>query len=506
MAHFDLAAPPLLRRAFPAPADSQARARRLRLALGVFIVAAIALGFLAAGERYLGDPDTLWHVTVGADIWKSGRLPHVDEYSHSFAGEPWIAKEWLSQVILFAVYAAGGWNGVVIFCLALTAIVVAQIYAALSGLIRPTYAAAATACITAMISTVFLARPHLVVMPVMLAFVFTLISRAQRGAAPPFALLALMCLWSNLHGSFTFGWVAAAFAFMMFFAEHRKARSALTVQWLLFLGLCPFVSMIHPYGFEAIWSTVVIVNSEALPYINEWRAFSAQSDGLWEAGLLAIVAVLALGRLRLDIVSIVFICFLAHMFLTHFRFVYLFFTIAPVLIAHAASKQTLALSFASWSAQAGADALERRLANAAPLVVASVAFAALCALSLAAVKARWTPLDTYPEAAIKAAREHGVSGNVINDYDFGGALIFEREPTFVDGRADRLFQNGFMDDIERSRQAGGAAILENQIARYGIGWSLLRPSDPRNAILTGLPEWRLVYADDLAVVYARNGD
>src|SRR5262249_44014616 len=49
-----------------------------------------------------------------------------------------------------------------------------------------------------------LARPHILALPVMVAWIATLIRAVDTRAAPPWRALPLM-LCANLHGSFTFG-------------------------------------------------------------------------------------------------------------------------------------------------------------------------------------------------------------------------------------------------------------------------------------------------------------
>src|SRR5438876_4288842 len=65
------------------------------------------------GLPLLADPDSHWHITVGNWILDHRAVPVVDIYSFTFAGQPWIAKEWLSQVLLAGAYDIGGWGGVV---------------------------------------------------------------------------------------------------------------------------------------------------------------------------------------------------------------------------------------------------------------------------------------------------------------------------------------------------------------------------------------------------------
>src|SRR5690349_20653547 len=67
-----------------------------------------------SGLPLLSDPDTHWHITVGNWILTHGAVPAVDTYSFTFTGQPWIAKEWLSQILLALAFNIGGWGGVTV--------------------------------------------------------------------------------------------------------------------------------------------------------------------------------------------------------------------------------------------------------------------------------------------------------------------------------------------------------------------------------------------------------
>jgi len=477
-------------------------AQKLRVLLGAIVVAAIAIGFAAGGAKFLNDPDTLWHIAVGKDIWLTKSFPHVDAYSHSFTGEPWIAKEWLSQLILYAAFAAGGWNAVALTAISVMLIVTWQLYWPISGRIKPVFAAAVTVVSLAMCADVFVARPHILVLPVIILFVQRLWTAAQEHRAPSYWMLGVMVVWANMHASFTFGFVAAFLAFLLYLYEKRDFRSRRTLQWVAFLALCPIAAMAHPYGLESIWSTITIVKSEALPYVSEWRAFSAPEDIKTEVVMLGLLAVMLVSRFRTNIVTALFILLLVHMYLTHTRFTYLLFTLTPLLLVRDVAAQFPSISFSNWARDIEKSALERRLANSAPFMAPLIAGVLLVSGGLIAVNAKWAPPGTaYPIEAINAARAYGVSGNVLNEYNFGGALIFEGEPTFIDGRADRLFQNGFIPRIADSMRAHDGEILRQQINDYDIGWSIVKPKDGRVAQLDGLPGWRRIYEDEFAVVH-----
>jgi len=480
-----------------------APAQRVRLLLGAIITIAMAAGFIAAGPQFLNDPDTLWHITVGKDIWQTKDFPHIDAYSHSFAGAPWIAKEWLSQIILYTAYSAGGWNGVVLLTVTILLVVLWQVYWSLSAQLKPVIAGAIAVGCLSMSGDVLVARPHIIVLPFIVLFVQKAWSAAQEKRAPSFWLLGVMCLWANLHASFTFGFVAAFLAFLSYLLETRDLKSGRTVRWIVFLALCPIASIIHPYGFEAIWSTLSVAESEALPYIQEWRAFSASEDFKVEAVMLGLLAALLASRFRTNIGTALFICLLIHLYFTHTRFVYLLFMLTPLLVARDIALQFPALSFRQWARTVETSSMERGLARAASIGVPVAAAALIGGALFIQGAARWTPPATsYPINAINAARTYGVEGNVLNEYAFGGALIFEGAPTFLDGRADRLFQGGFMHDIEKSMNIDGGGILRKQIDDYGIGWSIMRPADGRAALLDNIPGWSRIYEDEFAVVHA----
>jgi hypothetical protein len=118
------------------------------------------------------------------------------------------------------------------------------------------------------------------------------------------------------------------------------------------------------------------------------------------------------------------------------------------------------------------------------------------------------PIEREPsiaaEKAIAFITAQKLHGNVLNAYGLGGTLIFNGIPTYIDGRSDQLFQQGFFTADMRSAQPGGKAGLAAIISRYNIQWTILRPTDPRVAMLDAEPNWKRLYGDDYAVIHQRN--
>ena len=111
---------------------------------------------------------------------------------------------------------------------------------------------------------------------------------------------------------------------------------------------------------------------------------------------------------------------------------------------------------------------------------------------------------TAASGALAYARDHQLSGNVLNSYNFGGTLIFHGIKTYVDGRTDQLFLGGFTKADDATGHSDGKPLLEAQLKKYAIGWALLTADDTRIPFFAELG-WKRAYADDDAVIYLPPG-
>jgi hypothetical protein len=142
------------------------------------------------------------------------------------------------------------------------------------------------------------------------------------------------------------------------------------------------------------------------------------------------------------------------------------------------------------------------LAKPASLRGVALAGALLAAVSAAVLHGAATRPDiAMPAAALAAVEAAHVTGPVLNDYGFGGYLIFAGIPAFIDGRAE-LYGDEF---IKRYVQAMllDSDELPKLLDQNSIAWTLIAPERPATLLLDHLPGWRRLYADDVAVVHVR---
>ena len=265
-------------------------ARHIRLVFCSAAAAILAAVFFGFATSFLQDPDNWWHVKVGLDLLASRTFPTVDTYSYTFAGHPWIAKEWLGQILLTLAYLAGGWNGVVLLTVATIALTSFLLAWYLSDALKPTLAIAVTLITAFLVGPIYNARPHIFTLPIIIVWSAHLFRASRDERAPPLWLLPLLCLWANLHATFTFGFVIAAFAGLDLLSRIRLSNPRLLARWIVFGLLCPLVTLLDPYGIKAMLATFTVAyGNEAVPTIVEWLPFDASRDRFPEAVMLLCV-------------------------------------------------------------------------------------------------------------------------------------------------------------------------------------------------------------------------
>ncbi|MCX7324823.1 MAG: hypothetical protein NTZ14_10385 [Hyphomicrobiales bacterium] len=476
----------------PGAVASPKASRALAFALCAFTAVSCLL-LLVAGEL-LNDPDSHWHIAIGRWIVENRAFPRTDLWSHTAAGQSWIAKEWLSQVLLHAAHHLAGWRGVTLLAILAAAGSMAMIAGWLALRLRATLVVGVLALILALASPSIMARPHVLALLLLTLWTLGLLTALERRTTPPWWLLGVMVIWANAHAGFTIGFVIAG---LLGLEAVRKAGAAwfhTGLQWAAFLLLALACSCLTPYGAEAYLVTFKLFGSgEPLGYLTEWQPLERDMAGLAAMGLLAVL-LLGLGANPWrNLMRIILIAILGWMMLRYSRFALVFAFTAPLIAA-----TPLAQRFAGLAAEVADGATARML----PFLAAGAAVI-LIAVALVAPAPLPSPRST-PAPALSAARAAGLKGPVYNDYNFGGYLISQGVPTFVDGRTDQLFLGGFLTALERARTSPSPEALLVLLQSRQATWALVATGQAEAGLLDRAG-WRTIYRDSVATVLAAPG-
>lgn len=462
-----------------------------RISLSLVAGACVYAGLLAMGNRMLADPDTFWQIRIGQWILDNAAVPRTDMFSFTMHGQPWISTQWLAQVCYALAFSLAGWAGPVV----LTAASIGAAFALLAWFLerrldRLTVIVLLMAAL-AIASPHFLVRPHALVMPVMVAWVAGLIAAADRGRGPSFWLLPLVALWANIHGSFVLGLaLIGPIALDAMMNAERPARARLLMRWFVFGLVALAASCLTPYGWNSLLAARNILNlGKALSMITEWRPMDFSRLAAFEVCLLLGVGVVLLKGVKLPLMRIVLALGLLHMALSHVRNATVLALLLPVVLA-----TPLAIRFPR------TDTLLPHLRSRS-LATLVMAVPVVAVTAFVIVTSRYAPPSSIAPA-VAALKQRGVA-RVLNDYDFGGYLIWSGIPVAIDGRTE-LYGEQFMVELDRAMSLKSPDALFRMLDTYRIDATLLRRRMPAAQLLDHIDGWQKVFIGDGVVAHVRD--
>jgi hypothetical protein len=447
------------------------------------------------------DPDLWWHIKYGQSILTTHHWPTIEQYSFTVTGQHWLAYEWLGDVLLAAVYQAGGLRGLGIALILLGSLfALALYYYTTLRCGNPKAGFVATALLLNLANS-FNMRPQ------MLGYLFLILTliileRFRQGKRGGVWLLPLvMLVWINTHGSWIIGlgtigvYLACGLLRIRLGDVETQPWSAKERRHLMTALLLSVVAtVITPYG-AGLAKFPFIVSSMPLGVANiqEWlpMTFYLSGDKLFLALVLGFLVVQVMVRPKWRLEELGLFLFAATMAFIHLRFLTLFVAYcAPVFVVVLArwlpkydrSKEVYALNGAIILGVLGAMAWYFPSRSDYTRIVEK----------------------TFPVAAVEYLNTHSVPGPMYNSYEFGGYLLWAPGPehkVFVDGRTEVYERAGiFQDQVAlENLKPGSLSVLD----KYKIQSCLVISGQALSTVLAALPGWEKVYADDRAVLFVR---
>ena len=238
----------------------------------IFIALVVCLCFTSLSSKLLNDAGIGWHIRTGQLIVATHHLAQTDPFSSIMAGKPWIAWEWLYDVIVGALDSSLGLNGVVWF----TAVVIATVFACTFRCMVARGTSLFTAVVLTLLATSastihMLARPHVLTW-LFVVFWFSILDSSERDCFAttirpqkrwlwflPFSMI----IWVNVHGGFLLGlvlcvifWLSALWTWLTprGIAFEDSLRQIAVCNRLRDLSLVTFLSLAatfaNPYGWH----------------------------------------------------------------------------------------------------------------------------------------------------------------------------------------------------------------------------------------------------------------
>jgi hypothetical protein len=469
----------------------------------VLLGSLLLAGSFSVAKMNVLDTDMWWHVAVGQRIIATHSWPWTDTYSSTVPGTPWVAYEWLGEVLMGGAASIAGLSSATLLLVALSGILVLLLYYYASLRCGDSKAAfVASLMLIPALGPFFTLRPQ-ILGAIFLVTTLILLERFRQGHQRALWFLPLVFLcWVNTHGSFVFGFLVLGVAWLSgqvqfscggLFAERWTKRQS--VQLLLAALFSVLVLPITPYGtrLAAYPLTMALGQPVNIQNILEWQPLGA---GLPVGKFFLVVVILffitcLVMRPSFRVSEIALALFSVYAACVHMRFIQLFVILFVPLWAQL---------FSRWVPRYKPDE-DHPLLNACLIAVIAVALVHFFPPRL---ELNQRVENEYPQAALQYLAGHPVRGRMFNNYGWGGYLIWSASPQsmiFIDGRADIYEYGGVLSDyLSIMRLEPNTLQL---LKKYDIEACLIRQDAPLGTALASIPGWERVYKDNVAALYVR---
>jgi len=463
--------------------------------------------FYIKGGPLFSDADTPWHIAVGNNILELGRLPATDPWSFTAGEHPYYIISWLWDIGIALLQRIGGDQLLFVLLSLNMALVVGLVCHHISKregtgtdtIIFTLLMAALSLCI--FIS----ARSQLAGFLFVAYYHYTLYEhREGRVGRRLFALPLIMIIWVNMHGSFMVGFSLLWAYWLEAWVQGQRARLRQLVQVTV---LCSLALLCNPYGIGLYQAVMGTMGSVMKMQISEWQPYNIGISNASAAWVIMMILSAGFASKRIP---------LADKLITGLWLVALLMAVRNIAIFIVVSAPFMALSLQELSNKLESFRLPRpdiRQQLARPGLHVKLGMLALLVpiasfWTLDAIRADRSYVVGTGQDVTQAVRwfaEHCKGKRFLNDYDYGGRIIYETGgscPVFVDGRAGTVYPESLLSDYLdfKELKPGWFELIE----RYGIdGMFLGNGTVFARAYADGQyrDKWQEVYRDNVASIY-----
>jgi len=413
------------------------------------------------------DLDLGWHLQYGKQILETRQIPKTNTFSYTLPNYSWSNSYWFSQIVMYLIFSKLGYIG-------LSVITAGSIAFACVYFSKSLFASGVV-----YVGLTFFAlsvRPMGFSTILMLLMLYILLKKPTAIKWLPF----LFILWANVHADFVLG----LFILGIYTLLHERFKP----KAVLFFAACCLTTLLNPYGPD-LWKTLLNeTRSKQFNTILEWLPIYQYAKstillsflyGLAAFFLAPIIVLRKPQNAWLIAAGVIFFCLI-------FKSIYFLRIVFIVgLIPTGLFLNHLNIYISKFFR---------------PLIAGIMCVVVLIAAELFAVnimktvnKSLFCQTAKLPCSAVAYIREHKLAGNMFNEYNWGGYLIWNlpEYKTFIDGRM------ASWGELPRIYADALKTINSNDkfYKEYNVKFLLLKNSRDVEGM-------NVIYKDDVAVIVA----
>lgn len=491
--------------------------RKIHLSIEHIWALVIIVGiFVFVNTHPIRPHDFWWHLAIGREMLSAGHIPLVDIYSYTMQGQSYASYQiyWLMEVILYLAYSIGE-GALVVFIQSLLVTGTYGIVIWLGYYQSRSWRVAALVTLFAAVLGMndWNVRPQVISFFLGALILLAIYQYRRTHRTLWLGLLPIaMIVWVNSHGTFPIGlvlisawWLQEVWSAYREKSDRKKLLNPITLMTLAGWLVC----FINPQGWKIISYLLSMVDNLVVQnMVPEWSppSFSSLGGISFFVGLVGIASVLIASPKRPTVFQLIlFVLFSLLGIKTMRGAIWFGIVLSPILAEHVAAILKHYLPERRIQQQYHGRTIINWIFVTVLFLVSVITLPWFKEfIPLPSVKAGIISSET-PIEATEYLLEEQLPTPLFHDMAFGSYLIWKAQPeykVFVDPRIELFDIDIWTEYLTISNAVGN---YQANLDKYGVQTIMASRSGQGNLIddLSKSSEWRVVYEDQVAVIFIR---
>ena len=438
------------------------------------------------------DPDYLWHIKAGEYMFHHGVL-RSDVFSWSVYSKYWMSHEWLFEILIYSLKSVFGSFHLFLYTFVMTFLLLLTIYIGNKKQLTSNYLFTIVwfSC-SLILSFMMQGRPHLIsncLLSLSIYFLYDLYKNEE--SKKIYFLPLISILWANVHGGssnlpylfcfifMTFG----SFQFSFSKIEAKRIHKKQYIKYFVVMLLCMIGVCINIHGFKMLlYPYQNMMDTTMLQNITEWipTNLNEPSHYAYFGLLLLCVSILLFSKKKIEFIDFILLGFSAYLGLKSIRFWFYTYIIMSYIVFYYVPKRKM-----DKGTEFGVVIISLLLIGL---------FIARCD-AIFHVDYRYLLSSKDIEVI-----EREQPKRLYNMYNYGGDLVYQGIPVFIDGRADLYGKHNYKDYLNLSVLQGDYVSI---IEKYQFDYFLVDQIYPISTYLHYDSNYDLIYQNDDVLLYKK---
>lgn len=472
--------------------------------------ALFAISLFTMAVRETRDADMWWHLRTGDVIVNEG-IPRQDLFSFTVPGNEWITHEWLSEVIMWLTYQAGGLTGLMLMFAGLVAAAYLLIYWRCEG--KPYLAAFVVLLAVLASAPLWGVRPQVfnILFTAMFVFLVEGYKDDKIGRRTLLLIPVFTIIWANLHSGYLLGivllvsYVAGESLQLRFGRRDTRGLDKGKIRTLALVTAASFLlAVINPNGPRLwIYPFFTLGSGAMQAYIQEWQSPNFHVSIFWPFAIMLGIGLtsLILSKRRLALTDVLLFIGTGAAGLISVRHIPIFAIVTSPIIARYLLASLEGTQLYPVLSGKLTTRMTGRLHVLNWLVLLVALIVAITWVSNKVLENDSAVEEHFPVEAVDYLERSGLGDQKgYNSYNWGGYLIWRGIPVFVDGRAD-VYGDEFLHHYRLTFDL--TSSWQEPLDEFDVDYVLIESSNSLSTLLTVSDQWRRAYGDDVATIYLR---